>query len=197
MGNESTTAERVLIVNHDTRMCRRVVRLLRERAILTDFATNAEEIDRCIAGTTYAVIGVPCRMPAGTGFDLIERCRARQPQAVFLMCSDHVATVLDVPSDRQGHFFVIPENADPEEFVSVIRRCLDVWRERLRYAQAVYGNEDAGGYSYGPSPGRTMDVSEEPPIEHATIYMDPEEDAVVLQAEPVVTVTGSVKHRRR
>jgi response regulator RpfG family c-di-GMP phosphodiesterase len=124
----------VLVVDDEPDVCDSVHDLLR-REFRVLKATNAQEGFRLMQEEEVHVIMTDQRMPRGTGVELLERAKARNPQAVRLLFTGFADLESIIAAINQGHIYqFLKKPWQPEELLDAVRQAA-VEYERLAVAE--------------------------------------------------------------
>ncbi|HEV3162568.1 MAG TPA: response regulator [Isosphaeraceae bacterium] len=112
----------LLVVDDEPDVCDSVHDLLR-REFRVLKATSADEGYRLIQEEEVHIIMTDQRMPRVTGVELLERAKARSPQAVRMLFTGYADTESIIAAINQGHIYqFVKKPWQPEELQNAVRQ---------------------------------------------------------------------------
>ncbi|MGC4087923.1 MAG: EAL domain-containing protein [Polyangiaceae bacterium] len=125
----SIALARVLFVDDDREVRDALARSLRRQGLIVDLAADGAEALTLASEYPYAVIATDQRMPGISGIDLVQRIRAIQPDATFLMVTgafEEVASVTRMPFVSA----VLPKPWNDDKLVSLVKQGIAAAKHR-------------------------------------------------------------------
>ena len=123
--------QRILFVDDDAPVRMAFSRSLRGQGFQIDLADGADQAMSLASQGTYAVIATDYRMPAMDGLDLIERLRALQPDATYMLVSGECDLDLALQAVNDHNVsFVVCKPWDVDELGATLRRSVEAHWER-------------------------------------------------------------------
>jgi response regulator RpfG family c-di-GMP phosphodiesterase len=124
----------LLVVDDEPDVCDSVHDLLR-REFRVLKATNAQDGLRLMQDEEVHIIMTDQRMPRISGVELLEKVKARNPQAVRLLFTGYTDVESIIAAINQGHIFqFLKKPWQPEELIWAVREAADEYRKILERA---------------------------------------------------------------
>lgn len=115
---------RILIIDDEPKICDSLIRVFDALGYQTKFATDGESGLDLYSDFQPDVVICDLKMPGISGFDVMEKLLAENPDAVFVVITGYATISSAVESIKKGAFDFLPKPFTPDEIRIITRRAL-------------------------------------------------------------------------
>lgn len=115
---------RILIIDDEPKICDSLIRVFDALGYQTKFATDGESGLELYSDFQPDVVICDLKMPGISGFDVMEKLLAENPDAVFVVITGYATISSAVESIKKGAFDFLPKPFTPDEIRIITRRAL-------------------------------------------------------------------------